>query len=95
MEEGEAEVKGRRAPDWGAERIRGGAFLGVGGAPVLQVVQVQSVVEGHEIRVAGDPPEGHVVLRRESNRRVSVPLSRHESGGRNGCCAFYPPFVFV
>lgn len=23
------------------------------------------MVEGHEIRMAGDPPEGHVVLREE------------------------------
>lgn len=29
---------------------------------LLQVLQVEGVVEGHEVRMAGDPPEGHVVL---------------------------------
>lgn len=34
---------------------------------MLQVLQVESVVEGHQVRMAGDPPEGHVVLL-EQNR---------------------------
>lgn len=29
---------------------------------VLQVLQVQSVMQGHEVRVTRDPPERHVVL---------------------------------
>lgn len=39
------------------------------GDVALQVLQVQSVMEGHEVRVAGDPPEGHVVLRTEQKHR--------------------------
>lgn len=30
---------------------------------LLQVLQVQSVMEGHEVRVAGNPPKRHVVLK--------------------------------
>lgn len=37
---------------------------------VLQVLQVQSVVKGHEVRVARDPPERHVVLEKTQRARV-------------------------
>lgn len=33
-----------------------------------QVLQFQGMVQGHEVRVTGDPPEGHGVLRKETHR---------------------------
>lgn len=40
--------------------------------PPLQEVQFQRLVQGHEVAVSGDPPERHVVLRRETERQTSL-----------------------
>lgn len=52
---------------------------------VLQILQVQRVMKSHEVRMTGDPPEGHVVLEREKRRekRKKKNTNEHNIGGKN------------
>lgn len=45
---------------------------------VLQILQVQRVMKSHEVRMTGDPPEGHVVLERE--RKTEKSTNEHITG---------------
>lgn len=40
--------------------------------PPLQEVQLQGLVQGHEVAVSGDPPERHVVLHRDADTTKAV-----------------------
>ncbi len=55
---------------------------------VLQVLQIQSVMQGHEVRVTRDPPERHVVLERHKDTererereclRVKEKIKKHKT----------------
>lgn len=46
---------------------------------LLQVLQFQGMMEGHEVRVTGDPPEGHGVLSKGQTHGEDRPCSQHKA----------------